>query len=1025
VEDEADAQRRWSPWQVLLVGALAVLAVVLKELGTLVLRAQQPEDALGTGVFTGLSFRTDRLMQAAGPDGVWQKSEDRALGLFVSAHLTVDLVFAVVLGLALYWVLRSTVHASGDLRVPMFFASAYMVCDVGETVITKVLFECPLLGWGHCEFGITGGQASVIHVLSGLKWLTFAGAIVVIMVCYLLPGVEGRMSLQRSLSRREARTSPGLPVGLVVLVVLFLALLALPAGGPLDQFPDVIRAQIDAFDVGGRLESGLSVLLLAWFVLTVAVVGAAGTRSTGPSDVGWCIVLLVAAVTTLGLAVAYVVLAEEPGWQAGLPVLAPLLTVGGVLVLSWVVNFARGHALPTVTSPDDQGADSASEEPLGQVNAGPIWLAALVVMGAGIGLVRATLPVVAIPDDSPTAYTPLLIIGLALPTLGSTLVAWAVSITTQEAESDLGRIHWALLALVAVPSMAAAVVLARNTDVAAEIGAPATMLVCLSAYAVVVGGFTLLRGRWVWRVGEPSVLGRRTPWLGFVVVSWLVAGQLDLPGGYHDARTTEADGVTSKTDLQTSFEKWADAWDSMPPDQLRDCAVGGGGTVPLVLVAAPGGGAKAAYWTATGMDLLFGQEGYCTGSLFAASGVSGGAVGLTTRLAIAPPEPRGRLSTSSGDLPDVDDDREWPVESSARAAAERMTVEGPLAATLAAMLLRDTPQPFTALRSNWPDRAAVLENTWSDSTDVFTAADGDLRFDQLGSGWWAKVPPSARNPAPLLLLNGTSVTDGCRALVANVDGLAIDSGSCLDDGFSGTRPVSAANDLLSGLLPSTAHDGGSQGREPGSFCGTDTASQTLRATTAALLSARFPYVTPSGALRRCDGKDVTATYVVDGGYLENTGLLTLLQVWEAVEQSVEACNRLKPNADRVGCPGAVGQRLVIEPWLVLLENHYPGSGAPPPPTRPRELLIPPLTVAGKRGITLSTPALEQIASWVMSRDFGGGSCPRYVRLAPGVRAEVQAPLGWVLADSTRLLVDRAMRQAWRNALERHPCSFGR
>jgi hypothetical protein len=578
-----------------------------------------------------------------------------------------------------------------------------------------------------------------------------------------------------------------------------------------------------------------------------------------------------------------------------------------------------------------------------------------------------------------------------------------------------------LLLLVTVLSMAAAGWLALDTGAAVEIGAPATVLVCLSAYAVVVGMFTLLRGRWVWRAGVASALGRRIPWVGLLLVSWLVAGQLDLSGGYHDARTIEKQGATARHDITTSFALWADGWDSMPAAQRGDCAKGG--RVPLVLVAAPGGGAKAAYWTASGMDLLFGQNGYCTGSLFAASGVSGGAVGLTTSLAIAPTEPRGKLSTSLDRLPVEQDERH--IEPSARTAAGRMTVEAPFAATVAAMLLRDVPQPFTALRSNWRDRAAVLEDSWSDATDTFSADDGDLLFDRLGSGWWdVPVPTGSKNSAPILMLNGTSVTDGCRALVTNVDNLATDSGPCLSNSLSRTRPVSAANDVLAGLLPSTAHAGGAQGQEPDSLCETKTRSQTLRATTAALLAARFPYVTPSGALRRCDGTDVSATYVVDGGYLENTGLHTLLQIWEAVEESVEKCNVLAPTADRVGCPGARGEPLVIEPWIVLLENHYPGSGAPPPPKRPRELLIPPLTLTGKRGITLSTPALEQMAASAMSRDFGGERCPRYVRLAPGVRAEVQAPLGWVLADSTQSSLDRAMREAWVGEVENGRCSFG-
>ena len=106
-----------------------------------------------------------------------------------------------------------------------------------------------------------------------------------------------------------------------------------------------------------------------------------------------------------------------------------------------------------------------------------------------------------------------------------------------------------------------------------------------------------------------------------------------------------------------------------------------------------------------------------------------------------------------------------------------MTDEGPLSATIAALLLRDMPQPFTTLRDRWRDRAAVLEDAWADAApeDVFQDPEGDhdnsKSLLELGEGWWTAasvdtttggrtadagnaVAADAHSAGPVLLLNG-------------------------------------------------------------------------------------------------------------------------------------------------------------------------------------------------------------------------------------------------------------------------------
>ena len=550
----------------------------------------------------------------------------------------------------------------------------------------------------------------------------------------------------------------------------------------------------------------------------------------------------------------------------------------------------------------------------------------------------------------------------------------------------------------------------------------------------------------------------------------------------------------------------------------------------MVLVAAPGGGGKAAYWTALGMDRTFSSGGFCPQSLFMASGVSGGSIGLTAALARPPAEDEVEDDLQAEQPEDAsrsviaqlaDALRGRPPGSDATTSEDSedvvrgMTGEGPLAATVAALLLRDLPQPFTGLRNKWRDRAAVLEDTWAADapSDVFSDPDSkepnSKSLLELGAGWWTEGSGSLADRAaaaagPVLLLNGASVNDGCRVLVTNVRGVSSGNRGCLsapitaiDQSLGGA--VSGSLDVLEPLLPERAANPGESDDEVDARYCTDeprdessAPTQSVRALTGALLSARFPYVTPAGAMRRCLDLDdlnlseesattsvqvkggtfgttagtsplaATGTdeaesdnrlrsdsaYVVDGGYLENTGILSLLQMWETIEPQVVACNAaaaaddaarragLPPVGDGGGnhgvdihfvrdpCPRDAAGHLWIEPWFVMMENHYRSRVAPAlSSNRPAEVVVP-LATSGKKGTTLGTSPLEQSMALAISRAYPGRpgeattvrSCNRFVRLAPLKSPSVEAPLGWVLADDTRKGMRSAMQSAWSHNL---------
>jgi hypothetical protein len=252
------------------------------------------------------------------------------------------------------------------------------------------------------------------------------------------------------------------------------------------------------------------------------------------------------------------------------------------------------------------------------------------------------------------------------------------------------------------------------------------------------------------------------------------------------------------------------------------------------------------------------------------------------------------------------------------------------------------------------------------------------------------------------VLNASSVVDGCRVLVANVGKLPAAAGAncnaaTLADPAAG--PVSAAIDPLVGLYARERMKGDEEA------CPARPAG--MRAVTAALLSARFPFVSPSGALLRClpavgstPARHLT-TYTVDGGYYENSGLVTLLQLWIAVDARVRDYNEGHP-------PNP------IVPWVVVADNHYRSGADVPEVRRPFELIVP-LRAQGNNGL-LGQAGLEQAVASALgyrresctAHHLPGNSAGCLVVLAPSLKPSVAAPLGWVLSRTSRNDLDRQL-----------------
>lgn len=925
-------RRRILTWAI--VGLAAASAVMLKDLGLLLGEIQTSGSrSYDASVFTGphlVFWDTGELQDAI---EVWRLEREVVEGL-LSWHFGADVIFALALGVVVWMALR----ASG--AQPEFARSAgrlYAALDVVENVVTLFVLR-PLVG-GTTPVGRSPGLVA-IQLLALLKWAVLLTAAVVAVVALferLRDRPEGDRHRPVARARRGGVQAPAQALAsLIVLVTLFVALVALPAGGPLDQIPDVIRQHLAEGGLGLWTLSTFGLLL---FLAAVSVAGLAATSPAGRTAQDATIpdrVVLAVAAGASGL-FALISVWRGSGLHKGLA--APVVVVGALWLAAAIARWAG--VVPAAPTPPREKALAT------WTDASILWvggLAGAVAVAGSLGLVRAAFPpwVLGI-DDGRWPWWAAATVGF----LGSAVAGGATQAAVHLVARRSRRLHLVVAGVVVGSVVVVAAGLAVAPDWGASWGSTGVVGAGFGLWALVIGGLIWLsRTRPRWDVTRQVGFGARTPWFTLLLVVGLVGSSLGKDAGYHDARLVAQAHVAQHPELDTVFSSWRGA-------VTEECAPQAGEPIPMVFVAAPGGGIRAAYWTVSVLEKLF--PGRCAAThLFAVSGVSGGSVGAATWV------------TARG------------LERSPTAAVTAMSEDVALPATLAGLLLRDVPQPLTGIADAWDDRAALLERGWADASGIFGSDDDPTPWSEAGDGGGLAF-------VPLVMLNGSSVTDACRVVTGNVAGLPASTGPDCQGVPSPGNPVAGPEtgtiDPFVGL------------RARGSdACG---GGVDVPTTTAALLSARFPFVSPSGVIERCvetgGGKETISSNVVDGGYYENSGLLTSLQLWAALDEEVAGHNEGNPANP-------------VQPWFVLVDNHYRATAKKVPPGSPMELLVP---LEGFQQKVLTQTMLEQESVWEMTDDGGE---PRFVYLAPTVRLGVEAPLGWVLSSVSRDDLDTQLEE---------------
>jgi hypothetical protein len=285
----------------------------------------------------------------------------------------------------------------------------------------------------------------------------------------------------------------------------------------------------------------------------------------------------------------------------------------------------------------------------------------------------------------------------------------------------------------------------------------------------------------------------------------------------HEIRLSPDAPPLSRSAPGDHYENWRQAHPDFTPIASRE---------PMILVAAAGGGIRAAYWTATNLAAMEALPGFGQG-LFAISGVSGGSVGAATYTA---------LKRALGpDRPDL-----------LAAKVREVLKQDFLSPVVAGLLFPDLAQRFIPVSIRATDRQRFLELSWEKAIGESIHSE-ENPFSQAFAALYAGDGGSA---LPSLLLNATVVDSGRRAIVSNLD-------------------ISAFTDTVDLLAP-------------------ELNTRDIRLSAAAGASARFTYVSPAGTLfwseRTSEGGTEKHTMrVVDGGYFENSGAATAMDLLTALQ----------------------------------------------------------------------------------------------------------------------------------------------
>jgi hypothetical protein len=388
---------------------------------------------------------------------------------------------------------------------------------------------------------------------------------------------------------------------------------------------------------------------------------------------------------------------------------------------------------------------------------------------------------------------------------------------------------------------------------------------------------------------------------------------------------------------------------------------------PIFLVAAEGGGIRAAYWTATVLAAIQDKNPDFARHVFAISGVSGGSLGGAVFASlVAENLERGKEGLPCGTYVDC-----------TRAVLGRDF----LSPAVGMLLGPDLVQRFLPFGVGQFDRSLGLERAWEAAWQEETESP---RFAEPFLDLWRG---ERGIDVPSLILNGTHVETGRRILTSN-------------------------------LVP--ARTPGESPEFYDAYHMHDILNADLPLSTAAHNSARFTYVSPAGSLvTEVDGEKVLRGHVVDGGYFENSGATTVLEVLKVLETlcDLDATGRLGFLGQVALAAGTQTPSCRGDFHVIYIQNdptsapdyqvkHFDPTLDAPADTGMSETLSPIRALMRTRSARGSY-AVKSLKAAVGNRNFRDFSLCDEISVGENME-KVPLPLGWQLSDNSQEAMDQQL-----------------
>ncbi|WP_445145376.1 hypothetical protein [Dyella sp. Tek66A03] len=394
---------------------------------------------------------------------------------------------------------------------------------------------------------------------------------------------------------------------------------------------------------------------------------------------------------------------------------------------------------------------------------------------------------------------------------------------------DLGVVPCTFFAVVVLLNLIASLLIALRPEALDGIGPVAIMLIA-QAFLCSTGSLLCMAGD-----------RRGVPLLSIMLLLSASLHWLHLNDNHkvrqYASMSTHQQPTLAPPDTRPSFDAYANAWLDDRCANRTPC--------PVILVSAEGGGIRGAAWTAMVLSRLTVEVDADKPSpdgplfaryLFAASGVSGGSLGLATYVSMLQhPASGGTAALVS--------------------RAQAMLGHDFLAPTLANAFFIDFTQRW--LPGAWlDDRARALTRSWESAA----RQQGMDAFAQPFAALYQGPDGNVSTQWPALFLNSTTVTEGRRFVQHPFQPIATPERQPWTAGFDGSSWLDPRVPLSEAVLN----------------------------------SARFTYISPAGTLETASTNPPIPNrlQLVDGAYFENSGTTTLLELMRLLRSKAKQRGQL-------------------------------------------------------------------------------------------------------------------------------------